>query len=143
MVDMAIANTMYDLDDPSSFEPAIRIANEAVQMMSLTDDRFHDAWVRRQAGHMYLSKGDAESANRLYDESYKILLSTLDTGHHETLLTSGYLGISEQLINPNEHVGEDRYRQAIRLLSEQLGPEHNAVVTLIDAHTRALRHAAP
>ncbi|MBO6740527.1 MAG: serine/threonine protein kinase [Phycisphaerales bacterium] len=137
LVDLARANVLFQLDDPTTHAEAIAQAEEATARLAMGQDRFHHAWGLRQTGHMHMSAGDANAALALYAQAHEILLSTLGDEHHETIVCDGYLGIAASVLHGGSSPDGQRYFTALRALREQLGPEHDVVTNLEGAMSRA------
>ena len=137
LVDLARANVLFQLNDPTTHAEAIARAEEATARLALGQDRFHHAWGLRQTGHMHMSAGDAHAALALYTQAHEILLSTLGAAHHETIVCGGYLGIAASVLSGRSSPDAQRYPAALRALREQLGPEHDVVTNLEGAMARA------
>lgn len=136
LVHMAMANAIFRLDSTETHAEAIELAHVAIERLAEGNDRFHHAWGMRQAGHMYLSSGNAEQAYELYSKAYEMMRATLGEDHHETMVSDGYQSLARIVLDGAESESVLRYELTLHWLRENLGSEHGVVTNLEGAGKR-------
>ncbi len=134
IVAVAFGNAIFRVDEASTHARAISMVEVAADRLGGIGDRFHEAWARRQLGHMLCSAGDVGVAREVYSDAYRSLAELLGEDHHEALVTLGYLRLVESIVEDSQV----EYEDTLSRLRKSLGQVHPSILRL-EEFERALR----